>query len=249
MYLYLVDSFVQDKKFERDLMHIQARVQDLGISGRFEKLTMLKSIKGIVEDAERKGIKTLVAIGNDKTFNEMVGFLKNSDITLGLIPIGNEKNSIAEALHIPCGIEACATLSKRIIKKMDVGKVNGRFFFSSLSFPFNSNIRVECDKSYKLISQEGSTVSIVNFCASGYKGNAEDGRLEAIVQEQNNQSFFSFFSKKKLNVFQTVIPAKYICIKSSEENIPIYSEGELVVNTPAQIEIATRKLRIIAGVS
>lgn len=247
MYLYLVDTFVQDKKFDRDLIHVQSRVQDLGISGRFEKLTILKSIKGIVEDAERKGVKTLVAIGNDKTFNEMVGHLKKSDITLGLIPFGEEHNSIAAALNIPLGVEATKTLSKRIIKKLDVGKVNGKFFFSSLTFPFAKTVQLECDKSYRLLSNDGATISIVNFCAAGHRGNAQDGRLEAVVHEQLPTSFFSFFSKRKRTALQTVVPAKHIRIKSTEENIPIYSEGSLVVKTPANIEVASKRLRVIVG--
>lgn len=247
MYLYLVDQFAQDKKYARDLMHIQARVQDLGMSGRFEKLTILKSIKGIVEEAERKGVKTLVAIGNDKTFNEMIAHLKKNDVTLGLIPFGEGQNNIAHALHIPLGVHACTTLSKRIIQKLDVGMVNGRFFFSSLSFPYSTKLHVECDKSYRLVSREGAQMSIVNFCAQDHRGNAQDGKLETLVQEHHDASLFSFFKRKRINTSETIVPAKQIHIKSGDENLPIYSEGALVVKTPAVIQIAPKKLRVIAG--
>lgn len=246
MYLYIVDTVAQDKKYERELLQIQTRLQDLGIQGRFEKLTILKSIKGIVEDAVRKGVKTLVAVGNDKTFNEMITYLKNSSVTLGLIPFGDEHNSIADSLGIPHGLAACTTLSKRIIKKLDVGKVNGRFFFSSLTFPFSENMNIQCDNAFSIKSTPGTNMSVVNFCDPIHTGNAQDGHLETVISESDQGGFFSFFSKRK-SATTTVVPAKKISIKSTGENIPIYSEGALVVKTPVQIEVAPKKLRIIAG--
>jgi len=246
MYLYIVDTFAQDKKFQRDLLHIQARVQDLGISGRFEKLTILKSIQDIVHDAERKEVKTIVAIGNDNTFNSIVSYLKDNSMTLGIIPIGEKNNSIARSLHIPNGEAACAVLSKRLIKKMDVGKVNGKYFFSSLFIPASQSAKIECDKSYTIRTSGGSPIRIVNFCDNGYQGNAQDGKLEAVVEEKIDKNFFGFFGKKE-STRTSVIPTKTISIKSNEKSVPIYSGNDVFVKTPAIVEIVPKKLRIISG--
>ena len=247
MYLYIVDTCAQNKKFQRDLLHIQARIQDLGITGRFEKLTMLKSIQDIVHDAERKGVRTIVAIGSDKTVNAIISHLTDNTITLGLIPLGEEKNSIADALNIPYGEAACAILSKRIIKKLDLGKVNGRYFFSSLSIPASQNTKVECDKSYFLKTTGMAPIKIINFCDNGYRGNAQDGKLEAVVEETEHRGFFSFLNARATSVRNSIITAKNIFVKNSEESVPIYSGNDVMVKTPATIEIVPKKLRIIAG--
>ncbi len=44
MYFYVFDSYVQDKKYQSDVARIEARLGALGISGRTEKLTILKNI-------------------------------------------------------------------------------------------------------------------------------------------------------------------------------------------------------------
>lgn len=247
MYLYIVDTSAQDKKFQRDLLHIQARIQDLGINGRFEKLTMLKSIQDIVHDAERKGVRTIVAVGNDKTLNSIISHLTDSSITLGLIPLGQEQNSIAHALNIPEGEAACTVLSKRIVKKLDLGKINGKYFFSSVSVPASENLKIELDNSYMLKTSGVASIKIINFCDNGYKGNAQDGKLETVVEESEQKGFFSFFASKPSHLRHTVIPVKNISIKNNEESMPIYSGNDVMVKTPATIEIVPKKLRIIAG--
>ncbi len=246
MYLYLVDTFAQDKKFQRDLLHIQARIQDLGINGRFEKLTMLKSIQDIVNDAERKGVKTIVAIGNDKTFNAIVSHLTNNSITLGLVPLGEENNTIAKALHIPVGEAACTILSKRIIQRLDVGKINGRYFFSSLSIFPSRHMKIECDNSYILKTSGLAPIRIINFCDDRYRGNAQDGKLETIVEEIPESGLLSFFGKKQAGR-NSIIPTTNMRIKSTDESLPIYSGTDVVVKTPATIEIIPKKLRVISG--
>lgn len=245
MYLYIVDTFVQEKRFQRELITIQTRVQDLGISGRFEKLTILKSIKDIVHDAERKGVTTLVVIGSDKTFNTVVSHLTNDKITLGFIPVG-ENNRIANELSIPEGVSACNVLSKRIVKKMDLGEVNGRYFFSSLDIPASEHVTIECDKSYQVKVSHPQAIHIVNFGGHESPGNAFDGRLEAVVEQENTSRGFFLFSKKKHDR-NSIFPIKTLTVKSDAETVPIFSEGDVMVKTPARISVIPKRLRIITG--
>lgn len=244
MYVYIVDSFVQ-QKYAKELATVQARVQDLGMSGRFEKLTILKNIKEIVGDAEKKGIKTVVAIGNDATLTSVISSLSNYNTTVGYIPFGSDHVDLAHSLHIPGGEQACLTLSKRIIHKLDVGKVNGRYFFSSLEIPQSQNLKLEFEHSYQLICEGGASFQIVNFSPTLEAGQARDGMLKAIVNEPESGGFLSFFSRKKS--LQSILPVKHLSIKSGIESVPIFSEGSMLVKTPAEIDVVPSTLRLIVG--
>lgn len=245
MYLYIVDSFVQDKRFAKELIAIEARVQDLGTAGRFEKLNMLKNISEVVKDAQRKDVTTIVAIGNDATINAVISCLATDKITLGIIPMGTENNSIAQALHIPIGVEACSTLSKRIIRKLDLGKINGKYFFSSIEIPNADACVVMCNNAYSIEAQATSQLSIVNFNTQTPEGSAQDGKLEAVITEPESNGLFSFLKKKQLQ--QSVFPVTTLSIKSGTKSIPIYSGGSVLVKTPATIEIAPHRLKVIVG--
>ena len=62
MYFYFYDTFVSDKKNEQLLGKIENRLIELGINGRTEKLTVLKNMKELIEDAIKKGAHTIVAV-------------------------------------------------------------------------------------------------------------------------------------------------------------------------------------------
>jgi len=246
MYVYVVDSFVQNKRFDRDLLHIQARTQDLGITGRFEKITILKNIREIVKDAERKKVETIVAIGNDHTVNAIINNLNDSNIVLGLIPLGPEENSIARKCGIPFGIDACTVLSKRITKKFDLGSVNGKYFFSSLNIPASNNISVHCNDAFFMHLTNPSNLEIVNFTEMNDLSSSQDGYLEAVVDRKENSGWMHWMRRNE-SAQKTVIPITTMTVKCGHESIPIYSEGAVVVKTPAQIRIEPNKLRFIVG--
>jgi len=246
MYVYVVDSFAQDKKFERDLLHIQARTQDLGINGRFEKITILKNIREIVRDAERKKAETIVAIGNDHTLNNIVTHLTDDSIVIGLIPLGADDNGIARKLKIPIGTDACTVLSKRITKKFDLGSVNGKYFFSSLSIITSENVSIHCNDSFFMHMTDHSRLEIVNFTGWSDVASSQDGYLEAIVNTKEQHGLFAWM-RRSVPQRRTVIPITSMTVKCRNESLPVYSEGAVVVKTPAQIRIEPNKLRVIVG--
>ena len=123
MYFYLYDTFLNDIKYEKVLDQIKARLLDLDIKGKHERLTLLKNLDSLITDEVKRGATTVVVVGNDKTFLKAIDPVAKNNVTLGIIPIG-EDNLIAEMLGIPTGDEACEILAARKIANFNLGQVN-----------------------------------------------------------------------------------------------------------------------------
>ena len=76
----------------------------------------------------------ILVVGGDGTINEIGSELVNTNIALGIVPMGSG-NGLARYLEIPINIESSIErFSKFKIKQIDVGAINNLFFFNSLGF-------------------------------------------------------------------------------------------------------------------
>ena len=116
MYLYLYDSFLNHKKYSNTLARLETRLTDLGIGGKIFRLSPLRDIDQLLNDEAKNGIKTVIVVGNDKTFCDIVNIAAKLDVTLGLVPVGPD-NKIARALGISSSDEACNVIAARIDRK------------------------------------------------------------------------------------------------------------------------------------
>ncbi|MFA6098930.1 MAG: diacylglycerol kinase family protein [Patescibacteria group bacterium] len=253
MFYYIYDIFLADKKYSPLLYRIEARLMDLGINGRTEKLTILKSLKEVMGDAVRKGADTIVAVGDDATISKIISLLPDLKVTLGIIPIG-KNNKIARILGIPENELACDTISARITERIDLGKANNQYFISSLEIPAQKELIMDCG-SYRISpTSENDLVSICNFdtlLSNDSKRasvcNPKDGILEAIVSSSHkNSGFFGNIFKKEYSP-DSVFPFKKIKLKCSKECLPIIADGQTTIKTPVTVEVLPKKLKIIVG--
>jgi len=80
----------------------------------------------------------IVAVGGDGTVNEVASALVNTKVPLGIIPIGSG-NGLARGLGIPLRIkQATQTIIKGKVQQIDVGKMQGRYFFATAGAGFES---------------------------------------------------------------------------------------------------------------
>ncbi len=240
MYTYVVEASANTKKHEVELARVESRLIALEIGGRIEKLTILKSLKETLNDAARSASSTVVLIGSDKLVNEAMSTLAELDVTVGIIPIG-EPTVIANALGIPYGVAACDILSARITAALDLVRVNNRYFLSTLHLPVGAAVTLDCDNRYQVTATTPAAIDIANFSESS---NPNDGQLEVIVRPEEKSGLFSFGRKfSKASVF----PFKKLTIRSGSESLPIMADGETVLKTPATIEVAPHRLKLIVG--
>lgn len=248
MYLYLYDSFLNNKKYNRLIAKIETRLTDLGIGGKIFRLSPLRNITELLNDEVRNGIKTVVVVGNDKTFSQIVNLAAQLNITIGLIPIGPE-NKIAQILGIPAPEIACDVLAARITEKIDLGKINDTYFLSNITLS-GDQVTLECENKYKVTPRKQNQIRICNLRPLlALEGgptkyfNPQDGFLEILIQPIAS-SFFNIF--KKAFQLNSVIPFKKLTIRS-KGSVPVTTDGQKVLKTPVRIEIVPKKLKIIVG--
>lgn len=254
MYYYLFDSFVNNKKYKKTTNRIEHRLTDLGLHSKIGRLSMLNSLKELVQDQIKRGVKTIVMVGDDNTFMQGVDAVANYNVVLGMIPIGPpEKNHIAKAMGIPLEEKACDVLSARIIETIDLGKINNHYFFSSAEIQSNNAI-IRCDGKYNIRPNDSEfIVQIYNFNTEidkrdkkAYLFDPKDGYLETLVKESDSflPKISNFF--KKSAIVDSIFSNKKVDI-IGPESIPVLIDKREVINTPATIEVVPKKLKVIVG--
>lgn len=243
MYFYLYDAFLREKKYETALARIEGRLLDLGLSGKSEKLTILKSMKEVVQTALKRGAETIVAVGDDQTLSKLIGIVADANVLVGYIPLG-QKTEVAASLGIPKGIKACDVLSTRLIERLDLGKANTTYFLSFLTLSPGKDLLIECDRSYHIEPLHGlHALSIFNF---GYgKSDPRDGVLEAVLKEvgKGRRSAWLTRGRNAASMFSV----RHMRVKSFGTVIPAHADGQTVVKTPMTVDIVPKKLRMIVG--
>ncbi|MFH1047332.1 MAG: diacylglycerol kinase family protein [Patescibacteria group bacterium] len=251
MYFYIYDNFLSEKKYSRLLATIETRLTDLGVSGKIGRLSPFTSAKGLIRDEVRRGTETIVVVGNDETVSKAVEGIGDLQVTLGMIPIG-APTDIAAALGIPDGVEACDVLSKRLTQQIDLGRVNGRFFLSSLRIP-SGRVTIEGDGHYRIVTPTADCEVIVSNLRSGLMpqtsievanapGDPMDGLLDALIVPQNVSRFG--FSRRPSA--PSVIPMRRMNIRS-EEPIDMYADGQAFSAKDFLIEVVPDCLKVITG--
>lgn len=239
MYAYIVDSFLQDRKYQHDIGQIENRLSTLGIQGKIEKMTILKNIQEAARQVIKRGAETLVVVGNDETITKVLPQIIDSGVTLGLIPLGPHQ-TIAKILGIPVGLPACDALSRRIVRKIDLGKANTTYFLFTLAAP--AGITVDCGK-YTITSLDPTgTMTIANFPTGEAKGLPDDGQLELIVDPGETKRGWGRRSSSG-----SVFPITNIKLTAAEGPVTVTLDGQVTIKTPVTVEVAKNKLAIIVG--
>jgi len=242
MYLYIYDSFLNDKKYADLLVKIEKRITDLGIKGKIARLSILKNMKELINDGVKEGVETVVAIGNSQTFAKVINIVADLDVTLGMIPVDNN-NPIARVLGIPPKTLACEVLASRIIKKIDLGKINNYYFINAAEIESGDVIIQYKDFKVSAITEK-SRITLYNFSNSENIASSSpvDGILEAVITPIKS----TILGKKNIN--GTVLPFTKIKIGSEgEEEISILTDEQVIMKTPAEVTVAPKKLKVIVG--
>lgn len=91
----------------------------------------------------------IVACGGDGTIHEVATEVVGKDVLFGVVPVGSG-NGLASNLAIPKDIEkAILRVRDGKVMHMDVGSVNGEYFFSNMGFGIDATIIDKYEKSGK----------------------------------------------------------------------------------------------------
>ncbi len=226
---------------------IENRLADLGITGNIGRLSLFREASELILDEARRGIKTVVVVGNDRTVRQVIGAVVTARLTLGVIPLG-EPNTLAKLFGIPSGARAVDILGRRSLYTIDVGKVNGRYFLSRMRLP-ESQCSIVCDGKFTLETKRVGALQIKNLgwiddeAKSVELSNPQDGYLEAVLEAKEEIGFWrrpvwrrSQFVIKRV-VIETTGPAP----------LAAYVDEEKFAQPRFEVSILPRRLRVIVG--
>jgi len=242
MYYYVYDEFVQDTKYERDLSLIETRLTDLGISGKIARLALFRDASELIRDEVRRGVKTVVAVGNDETLQKVMDAVADTGVALALIPLGAQ-NRIADLLGVPAGVEACDVLSARMIQELDIGSVNGMRFLHEVVIHAPKAPVVNCDGQFSLNTPGSVDVEVRNLALADEDvraANPTDGRLEIALRVPKS----GWFSKKSQHT--TLVPVEQAVI-TSDVPMTLTTDGQSFEAKEFYIKAIPSQLRVVTG--
>lgn len=248
MYIYLYDNFLKNNKFDSTLKAMETKLTDFGVAGKIIRLQNYTNAKAMIEDEMKRSATTIVIVGNDATFGQVLSSAATCEITFGFLPVG-PGNTIAEVLGIPVGEESCHVLSRRRKVKLDVGWFNNRYFVSQLHIP-PSDITVEYDEKFKVSSLKKKMELVVcNLQPYAWKGgkrdvvvHPQDGKLEAFLRPIIKKSIFGRETYEDPSIF----PFEEMIVWSRAPFV-VEADGKQSKETKIKIHLAKKKIEMIVG--
>ena len=241
MYFYLFDSFLQDRRYQTEVLRLESRLAQLGLQGRTEKMTILKNVQEAATSAIKRGATTVVAVGNDLTVTKLLPIVIEHGLPLGIIPFG-QPNTIAEYLGLPNGVPAADALSRRITKKLDVGQADSQYFL--LQARLTAPAKIKCDGRYTVETLDPRDGCLIANLGSGDPyGQPNDNRLELIVQPHSTGWSWG----QKQYSAASVFPVHQAMVQDAGDSAAVVLDGQITLKAPTTIGVAKKKLQVIVG--
>lgn len=122
MYYYIVDpQTTSAKNYERVQNQLYSCLSAMRISGEIARVTSLRGVKQLVEAGVTGGATTIVAVGDDNTFEQVVAATGHKNVIVGYVPITeSEVGTIIGAGTIET---ACQNLAQRRVEELDLGGI------------------------------------------------------------------------------------------------------------------------------
>lgn len=277
MYSYILDPHnIPQKNFERQQTELQSLLTEFNITGEMTRITPLRIMRDLVDTAASKGVKTLVACGTDETFSEMLAAVKDRDFTLGFIPFA-PNTQLGKILGMNDLSTCVKTIASRRTEKMDVAKIDDRFFISYLELGIGTQtnkplgffstvkmfaggslteIKMRIDDSYTITSKTMGGLLVntrgTKMHTGGAIANPQDGFLDLLLIEKQSRFSAAKYKKEVENgCYENIPSTTSIRCKKVEFLEPlgykISVDGREVAKIPATVQLFPEKLKMIVG--
>ena len=204
----------------------------------------------LTKKAIAAGAKKIIAIGGDGTINEVGSVLTNTEIPLGIIPLGSG-NGLARHLNIPMQVEKAyqVALNGNPIK-IDVGNINGKRFFCTAGIGFDATVANAFAKGEKrgLFNYITATLSsLIKY--KPIQVSINQGPLEEVfsltianANQFGNNAYISPFSNIQDGTLEIVKIKKMNWLQASIVSIRLFFK--LIHNSPLVEIIKTKEVKI-----
>jgi diacylglycerol kinase family enzyme len=265
MYYYIVDpQKISQREFERVQNLLYSSLSEYRVSGEIVRVTGLRTVNQLVENAFSHGSKTIVAVGSDDTLNEVINAIKDREMTVGYIPI--QETEVGNLLGIRSIEHGAKTIGQRRIAELDLGMVNNNLFVSKLSFGLGTTETGFLKMfNFKLIRSLLDLPTFEIKFSANQKFQASATAVGGIISNSLIHGVIDVMLLPKLSKGQTLqyrneilngtydrIPlASIIHVKkleiSSPHGLPMKAGSRVIAKTPVSIEIRPKALKIIVG--
>ncbi len=256
MYYYIVDpQKLTQKEFERVQSILYSSLSEFRISGEVVRVTGVRTIQQLVENAFAHEAKTIVAVGSEETLHDVINAVGKRDVVIGFIPLA--ESEIAKILGIKDIPQAAQTIAFRRVESIDMGVVNDFLFLTQITLGDAdkvSEVSFRADDRFQA-SQNFTLGVIVNmrYNESYTKiGDPTDGVLDVLLMPAISK--VTQFLKRKIlraRYFEQIEATSVVHVTKMElitpDGLPITLNGKIITKTPATIELLPKALKMIVG--
>lgn len=273
MYFYIVDpQKINQRTFERVQAQLYSCLSEHRITGEITRVTTLRSLPQLVESAFSRGVKTLVAVGSDDTLQELINTVKDREVTIGYIPLA--ESEIGKILGLN-GIEtACKSIAARRVEQLDLGLVNGNWFFTRLSFggltdtggglmsmfkPVgklpNFEVKFSADGKYNATLR--AVAGVIHNARDNSGGdmtlaNPTDSILDVMLMPaMSGINLWRYKNDLASGYFENIPGSSLVHLQkieiTSPIDMPLKTGDKVIAKTPAIVEIFPQAVRMIVG--
>lgn len=133
--------------------HYEQKIQnyffELGINAEMVRSSSSEEAEHIAKSCARDGYDCVIAVGGDGTINSIAHGLACTETALAVIPFGTV-NLFALQLDLPMDIRAaCQLVARGRVRKIDLGKINDRYFNCLCGIGFDAFVIHSADSNLK----------------------------------------------------------------------------------------------------
>jgi Sphingosine kinase and enzymes related to eukaryotic diacylglycerol kinase len=144
--LLLVNS--HSRRGHETLKQVVTQLQALGFEIFEESTEKPQQLPEIIR-SYRDRVDSVIVGGGDGTLNAAIEGLVDTQLPLGILPLGTA-NDLARTLEIPQSIaQACQVIANGNSQRIDIGQVNNKYFFNVASLGLSVQITSQLDKQVK----------------------------------------------------------------------------------------------------
>jgi diacylglycerol kinase family enzyme len=272
MHYYIVDAQkLTQKQYERVQNELYSSLSIFRVSGEVVRITGVRTLPQLVESALQRGAGTIIAVGTDETFNDLINATLHKDIILGFIPVMHcELGNILGIKNIEYGAKAIAG---RRIAELDLGVVNGNYFITKLGFGVlkqsqgwigslshlfslpNYTLRFSAVEKYQASAEAVGGLIINsrdNESMDNSIGDPTDGELDImLLPKLSKLQTLKYRGSILSGHFEKIPGSSVVQAEKLEilepEGLPLKAGERVLAKTPATIEILPKAIKVIVS--
>lgn len=154
----------QSRRGEKNLSDAVNKLQELGFELVVESPEKPHQLSSLIQK-NRDRVDLVIVGGGDGTLNAAAEGLIETQIPVGILPLGTA-NDLARTLGIPPSLsEACQIVATGQIKQIDLGCVNGKLFFNvaslGLSVKITQQLTKEAKRRWGILAYAATAIQVI----------------------------------------------------------------------------------------